>query len=120
MLEALGEARAIDFVSMDVKAPLDVVSYRRSVGIPVDLTPLLKSVDVLRKGKVEYEFRMTVVPGLHCEEDILRLGSQLRAGRRFVLQNFNPENPLDPRLKSTPPYDPEVLKRMEKNVQAMS
>ena len=119
MLEALVEVKEIDFISMDVKAPLDAVSYRRSVGIPVDLTPLLKSIDVLRKGKVEYEFRMTVVPGLHCEEDVTSLASQLRAGRRFVLQNFNPENPLDPRLKNTPPYDPEVLKRMEKNVQAM-
>jgi NAD(P)H-hydrate epimerase len=86
---------------------------------PVDLAPLLRSIDVLKRGKVEYEFRMTVVPGIHREEDITRLASQLRAGRRFVLQNFNPENPLDPELKSTPPYDPEVLKRMERNVQAM-
>jgi pyruvate formate lyase activating enzyme len=119
MLEALVGMKEIDFVSMDVKAPLDAVSYRRSAGLPVDLAPLLKSIEVLRKGEVEFEFRMTVVPGLHREEDITHLASQLRAGRRFVLQNFNPENPLDPRLKSTPPYDPEVLKRMEKNVQAM-
>jgi pyruvate formate lyase activating enzyme len=119
MLEALVEMKEIDFVSMDVKAPLDAVSYRRSVGLPIDLAPLLKSIDGLRKGEVEYEFRMTVVPGLHREEDITHLASQLRAGRRFVLQNFNPENPLDPKLRSTPPYDPEMLKKMEKNVQAM-
>jgi pyruvate formate lyase activating enzyme len=119
MLEALVEAKDIDFVSMDVKAPLDPLSYQRSVGLPVDLAPLLRSIEVLKRGRVEYEFRMTVVPGLHREEDITHLASQLRAGPRFVLQNFNPENPLDPQLKSTPPYDPEVLKRMQRNVQAM-
>lgn len=119
MLEALVEMKEVDFVSMDVKAPLDALSYRRSVGLPVDLAPLLRAIDVLKMGKVEYEFRMTVVPGLHREEDIIQLASQLRAGRRFVLQNFNPENPLDPQLKRTPPYDPEVLKRLEKNAQAV-
>ncbi len=119
MLEALVATKQVDFVSMDVKAPLDPFSYRRSAGRSVDLGPLLESIEILKRGRVEYEFRMTVVPGLHREDDITRLASQLRAGRRFVLQNFNPENPLDPELKSTPPYDPEALKRMEKSVQTM-
>jgi pyruvate-formate lyase-activating enzyme len=79
----------------------------------------LESIEILRKGRVEYEFRMTVVPGLHREEDIKALGDQLRVGRRFILQNFNPENPLDPSLKSTIPYDPKVLKKIEREVQEM-
>jgi len=37
----------------------------------------------------------------------------------LVLQNFNPENPLDPLLKKTSPYDSEVLKEIEKEVQGM-
>jgi hypothetical protein len=60
---------------------------------------------------------MTVVPGLHKEEDIQTLGSQLRVGPRLILQNFNPENPLDPRMKSIVPYDPKVLKKIEREVQ---
>jgi hypothetical protein len=62
---------------------------------------------------------MTVVPGLHREEDVKRLGDQLRAGRRFILQNFNPENPLDPSLRNALPYDPKLLKAMEREVQEM-
>jgi hypothetical protein len=68
---------------------------------------------------VEYEFRMTVVPGLHREEDIKSLGGQLRVGRRFILQNFNPENPLDLSFKNIVPYDPKVLKKIEREVQEM-
>jgi pyruvate formate lyase activating enzyme len=119
MLEQLMEARAIDFVSMDVKAPLDPFSYRRTVGCAADLDLVLRSIDLLRRGDVEHEYRMTVVPGLHREEDVRLLGRQLKAGPRFILQNFNPENPLDPVLKSTLPYDPEMLKRMEREVQGM-
>ncbi len=119
MLEVLMETQRIDFISMDVKAPLDAFSYRRSTGLSVDLNPILRSIEILKQGGVEYEFRMTVVPGLHKMEDVRRLGEQLKAGPRFILQNFNPENPLDPSLKNTVPYDAKVLKAMEKEVQEM-
>jgi pyruvate formate lyase activating enzyme len=119
VLEDLIKAGEIDFVSMDVKAPLDPFSYRRSIGLPVDLNFILRSIEILKKGKVEYQFRMTVVPGLHREEDIKTLGDQLRVGKRFALQNFNPENPLDPSLKEILPYDQKILKEIEEKVQAM-
>ena len=119
MLENLIEGREIDFVSMDVKAPLDPFRYSRSAGIPIQLKPILESLEILKRGKVDYEFRMTVVPGLHKEEDIRTLGDQLRVGPRFTLQNFNPENPLDPSLKKIVPYDPKVMKKIEREVQEM-
>jgi hypothetical protein len=62
---------------------------------------------------------MTVVPGLHREDDIRTLGNHLRAGPRFILQNFNPENPLDPSLRNIVPYDSKALKEIEKEVQEM-
>ena len=119
MLGNLIEGGEINFVSMDVKAPLDPFRYSRSIGLPIKLKPILESIEILKRGKVEYEFRMTVVPGLHQEEDIRILGDQLKSGQRFILQNFNPENPLDPSLKKTVPYDPKVLKEIERDVQTI-
>ena len=119
ILETLVKDREIDFISMDVKAPLDPSSYRRSVGTSIDLNLILKSIELLKREEVDYEFRMTVVPGLHREEDIRRVGEQLRVGRRFILQNFNPEDPLDPSLRNITPYDPKALKAIEREVQGM-
>jgi pyruvate formate lyase activating enzyme len=102
---------------MDVKAPLSSFCYSRAAGLTVRLESILDSIEILKRGRVDYEFRMTVVPGLHQIEDIRALGHQLRAGPRLILQNFNPENPLDPRMKSVVPYDPKVLKKIEKEVQ---
>jgi pyruvate formate lyase activating enzyme len=119
MLENLIEAGEVDFVSMDVKAPLDPSIYRRSTGLPIDLNAILRSIEILKMGKVEHQFRMTVVPGLHREKDIKILGDQLRVGPRLVLQNFNPENPLDPSLRNTRSYDPKRLKEIEREVQEM-
>ena len=116
LLERLLKAGDLDFVSMDVKAPLDPFHYQRSAGCYVDLNLLRRSITLLKEGTVEYQFRMTVVPGLHSEEDVKKVADQLQAGHRLVLQNFNPENPLDPSLKQTQPFDPEVLKRMEREI----
>ncbi len=120
MLEDLIGGGSVDFVSMDVKAPLDPFRYSRSTGIPVNLKPILESIEILKRGTVKYQFRMTVVPGLHREEDIKALGDQLRVGRRFSLQNFNAEDPMDCSLKDLVPYDPNALERIEKEVQEMT
>jgi pyruvate formate lyase activating enzyme len=117
MLGRLVDSGVIDFVSMDVKAPLDPTNYRRLTGCSVDLDLLWRSIRLLERGKVDHEFRVTVVPGLHREEDIQTLGRQLRVGPRLILQNFNPANPLDPLLKNTLPYDQAMLRTMEREVQ---
>ncbi len=120
MLKDLIEERATDFVSMDVKAPLDPFHYSRSAGVPINMKSILESIEILKRGTVEYQLRMTVVPGLHQEKDIQSLADQLRVGRRFTLQNFNPENPMDPSLKNFVPYDPAALKKIEREVQEMT
>lgn len=119
MLERLIEEQLVDYIAMDIKAPLDPFRYRRSAGVLVHMDSLWRSIEILKEGKVEYEFRMTVVPQLHTMEDLLLLGQQLRPGPKMVLQNFNPENPLDPSLKRVPPFDPTLLKEMEKTLQKM-
>jgi len=119
LLEQLVGGRKVDFVSMDVKAPLDAIRYSKVAGLTVSLDLIGESIHVLKRGVVDYEFRTTVVPGLHSSDDILELGRQLRAGSRMILQNFNPENPMDPSLKETCPFGPERLKELERKVQGM-
>ncbi|HSB07076.1 MAG TPA: anaerobic ribonucleoside-triphosphate reductase activating protein [Thermodesulfobacteriota bacterium] len=119
LLEQLIAKKEVDFVSMDVKAPLDLSHYSRVAGLAVNLDLVLRSIQILKRGEVEYEFRTTVVPGLHSPDDIRELGQQLKAGSRLVLQAFNPENPMDPSLKETLPYDSEKLRELEGEVQRM-
>lgn len=117
MLKTLLDEKAVDFVAMDVKAPLDPFSYRRVTGLSVNLEPILESIELLKRGVVEYQFRMTVVPGFHTEEEVRTVGRQLKAGPRLILQNFNPEDPMDPSLKDLAPYDLKTLRAMQREVQ---
>ncbi len=116
VLKGLLEEGLLDHVAMDVKAPLDESSYSRAAGVPVDLEKIRRSIELLMEGGVDYTFRITVVPGLHSEEDILRLAAQLRGAKGLKLQNFNPQDPMDPSFKGIQPWTEERLKELQAQV----
>jgi pyruvate formate lyase activating enzyme len=106
VLGELIDGALVDFVAMDVKAPLLFDKYCRASGISDEgiFKAVLESVDMLIGSEVDYELRVTVVPGIHQLDDVLQLGSQLRGARRVVIQQFLPERTLDRKLQSTVPY----------------
>lgn len=118
VLQSLVEGGLVDCVAMDIKAPLNKESYARAAGVPVDLEKIQESICLLKKGKVEYQFRITVVPALHKGEELLTLARHLSGSSPLTLQNFNPEDPLDPQLKGTAPYPEEWLQEMKEKITA--
>jgi len=113
-LKSLIDARLLDYVAMDVKNAID--KYSRTAGVTVDTAAVEKSIDLLLEGRVDYEFRTTVVKELHTEEDIEKIAARIRGAKRFFLQNFvdsenligegfsahSPENMERMRLRATP------------------
>ncbi|HJX30987.1 MAG TPA: anaerobic ribonucleoside-triphosphate reductase activating protein, partial [Thermodesulfobacteriota bacterium] len=77
MIETLLKENLVDAIAMDVKAPLEEISYARLTGVPVDLKAIKKSIDLIRKSSIEKIFRITVVPKMLTEEDIYRVAEEL-------------------------------------------
>lgn len=111
MLESLISEDLIDYVAMDIKAPLDFDSYARSSGISDrrTLDRVRDSVDLLMDGPVDYEFRTTIVPALHRSSDLERIAEQLKGARRYVLQNYIARDTLDPEFLDQKPYNNERI-----------
>ena len=121
LLESLIDKELLDYVAMDVKAPLDFDSYSKSAGITDRRTfeKVRDSIDLLMEGRVDYEFRMTVVPALHRASDLQRVAEQIKGARRFVLQNYVPRDTLDPAFLNETPYDAERLEEFKKMMAPM-
>ena len=86
-LERLLASGAIDYVAMDVKNALE--RYPETVGIPGFSTDgVARSIQLLRKGQVPYEFRTTVMRELHRREDLVALARTIAGARAYVLQQF--------------------------------
>ncbi|MBR1455841.1 MAG: anaerobic ribonucleoside-triphosphate reductase activating protein [Oscillospiraceae bacterium] len=86
-LRELVEAGLVDRVAMDIKnAP---ALYAKTVGVPgLDLAPFARSKDYLLEGHVEYEFRTTVVRGLHTEESLVEAARWIAGAKEYYLQQF--------------------------------
>ena len=86
-LRELVEAGLVDRVAMDIKnAP---ALYARTIGVPgYDLKNVERSKNYLLGGAVEYEFRTTVVKGLHTEESLVEAAKWIAGAREYYLQQF--------------------------------
>lgn len=115
MLQELLRDALVDFIGMDVKAPLDRASYERATGIRDDsLIPKVeRSLALLGASSVDFELRTTVVPGLHSEQDITLLIKQLDKAERHVLQPFVPGRTLDSNLRDCKPFPQDVLASLQ-------
>jgi pyruvate formate lyase activating enzyme len=102
----------VDYVALDVKTTVE--KYPR-LGAK-DATPLLHTIEILKTGKVEYEFRTTVVPGFVDEEDITTIHEMVKGARNFALQQFNPEDTLNKTFKKVKPYSAETITRFAKTM----
>lgn len=82
----LVEEKLVDYVAMDIKNSLE--HYGTTSGVDVPLEKIKTSVEFLKKGKVPYEFRTTVVKELHAREDFIAIGQWLAGASPYYLQNF--------------------------------
>jgi len=95
----------VDYVALDVKTSLKKYARLESK----DTADFLRTIEILKSGKVEYEFRATVVPGFVDAEDIPQIGELVKGAKTFAFQQFIPEDTLDKNFKKLKPYTPETI-----------
>jgi len=91
MLKELMDRKLLDYVAMDIKAPLTVEKYSKATGVNAEslLENVKESIRLVRESNMDYEFRTTVVPMLHEKEDMKQICRSLIGCRKYVLQKFD-------------------------------
>ena len=114
LLEKLMEDRLIDYVAMDIKAPMD--KYSSVAQTPVVLEDIQRSIHILLENKIDYEFRTTICRELLSAEDIKTIAEEIKGCNTYVLQNFKDgETVLAGQNKFTP-YKDEELKEIQNEI----
>ncbi len=87
MLRKLLEENLVDYVAMDIKNSPE--KYALTCGLEkIDLSPVCTSIELLKEGRCDYEFRTTVVNELHEAEDFDKIGIMIAGAKRYFLQVF--------------------------------
>ena len=119
MLKELIGRRLIDFVAMDIKSIVErgrgqteSDKYEKVVGTKVELEKIEESIDILRRSRIDYEFRTTVVPTFLVEDDIKGIARRIKGAKRYILQQFVPKHVSGKEMMKLRAYSREKLAEM--------
>jgi pyruvate formate lyase activating enzyme len=112
MLKKLLADNLLDYVAMDVKAPLNELDYQRAAGKGIAVGAIKQTINLLKGANVDYELRTTVCPGITDKDKLTELFSQLKGVKRLVLQNFKPAQVIDEQWQNLKPFPNEYLQEM--------
>ncbi len=87
MVKYLHEQGLIDYVAMDIKSsPSD---YAVAVGLgEISMSEIFETAEFLLHGDLDYEFRTTVVEGIHSVSDFEKIGKWIKGAKRYFLQTY--------------------------------
>jgi len=114
MVKELIEKGLVDYIALDIKAPLNVKKYSKAIGVNAEklLGKVEETMRILMGSKMDYEFRTTVVPTLHEEKDIEEICRGIKGCRKYVLQRFDVslgKKTLDPAFSKLKPFTSEEM-----------
>jgi len=107
MIRELIHKRLVDYVAMDIKAPLNQEKYSKACGTNAKnlLEKIEETIDILLGDDVEYEFRTTVVPTLHMKKDVEEICYRIRGCRKYAIQNYKTNvETINPKFKNLKPF----------------
>lgn len=91
VIKNLVEGHLLDYIAMDIKSgPSGYAKATGNLELSKDsaLKNIRESIDFIMTCGVQYEFRTTVVKGLHEEKDFQEIGPLLQGCKAYFLQNY--------------------------------
>ncbi len=114
-LEKVITEKLVDFIAMDIKAPL--VKYTETVGRPVNINAIKKSVKLIKESGIDYEFRTTIVKSMLSLDDLEQIGREIAGAKVYYLQKFIPSKILNPQFLKKVTYSDEEFVTLQKNME---
>ncbi|MBC7320580.1 anaerobic ribonucleoside-triphosphate reductase activating protein [bacterium] len=110
IIEELLKEGLLDYIAMDIKANLE--KYSGVTRSNVDTKNIERSIGIIMKSGIDYEFRTTVVRSQLSRDDILEIGELIKSAKAYVLQEFKPSKTLDPNFIEETSYTREELEEI--------
>jgi len=117
VLDRLLKEKLLDFIALDIKAPLD--KYSQVVKVQMDTGAIAQSVRLVIQSKIPQEFRTTVVKSMLTQKDILAIAKEIAGAKRYALQRFQPAQTLDPEFAGEQLFPEEELLKLKKQLEKM-
>jgi pyruvate formate lyase activating enzyme len=116
LLEQVMTMRLVDYVAMDLKAPL--FRYREVTGVDTSSDDIRRSVRLVIESGLHHELRTTYEESLLSHQDLREIAQTARGAQRLVLQSFRPTKTLDKHMLTRPTPDAACLERARRAMES--
>ena len=114
MLKKLIDVGLVDYIAMDIKAPLD--KYNEVVDAKCDIKKIKESINIIKEFP-EHEFRITMVPNLLTKKGLVEIGKMLKGSKAFFIQQFRAQNCLNKDYNKKETYKKEQLEEFKQAIE---
>lgn len=96
ILKEIIEKGLVDYIAMDIKHTRE--KYPLAMGRKLPIERIEESVELIMNSGIDYEFRTTVVPTIHAEEDFVEIAKWIKGAKNYYLQEYRDVTTLDKTL----------------------
>ena len=117
MLKDLVDQKLVDYVATDIKHKFEFEKWYEITGgvLTKELFEnIKKSINFLLEGKVDYEFRTTLIKEFHKKEDIIEICKKIKKAKVYYLQNYEKTESGTVSGKDFTPFSEEEIKEIVK------
>jgi len=100
----------VEYIAMDLKA--DFKNYKKITGTEIDVEKIQKSMELIMQSDIDYEFRTTLIKGIHTDEILQNMAKLLQGAKKYSLQNFENKHVLDQKFLQYFPFQTQELKEI--------
>jgi len=120
-IKTLLDLKLLDYIAMDIKAPLE--KYHKITGTIIDTSLIKQSIDLIINSNIEYEFRTTVVSSQLSFDDFEKIGKLLNGAKKYYLQKFVASKIYNHSLMKEKSYSKEefnnIIKILSNNIKSI-
>jgi len=112
MLEYLIKNKLIDYAAMDLKQRFVFEKWYKVTGEVLTreiFEKIKRSVGIILKNRIDYQFRTTLVKEFHKKEDIVEIAKEVRRAKIYYLQNYEKTEETVSGKQFTPFKEEEIL-----------
>ena len=75
------------YIAMDIKAGISHYGYACGLA-SIDMSRIEESISILMNSQIPYEFRTTIVKGIHTETDFIEIAHMITGASAYFLQSY--------------------------------
>jgi len=107
----------VDYIAMDIKTVPEKYSLLVKDVKDIDYEKIKESIRWIISSGIQHEFRTTVASDIVSTSDMKTILSYVSGAERYCLNQFRPENTLDPAYMKKPSTSIDVLNEMKKLIE---